>query len=408
MPLARIFTAFGVLLPILLLLCSSPSCHGATSHNISAILATYPDFTEFSGALTSTGIAAEIDDRTTITVLAVDNDVMAQLQARRLQEDDLRRAISLQVLLDYFDDNKLQLLQGGSTQVATLYQASGQAPGSAGILNLTVLRDGHVAFAQSGSSDAPPAVFYHKSVVESPYDIAVLQVSALISYPAAGAHAPAPAPAPAITPDASPGFTTLLSKNGCGGFAGLVAATPDAAATYRSRNSAGSGLTVFCPADDAVAAFLPTFNNLTVDGQIALLLYHGVPAYVKWLKAIVNVVVPTLATEGAKSYYNLTVRADGDTVMLSAAAAQSAAKVTKTALDMAPLAVYLVDAVLLPWGPSNNSDGRTAPAPAPAPARVATAPVLALMPASAPASGRRPSLPPKEAPEPSPNPVPTA
>ncbi|KAL6596568.1 hypothetical protein ACP70R_047211 [Stipagrostis hirtigluma subsp. patula] len=404
MPLARFFTASGVLLPLLLLLSASPPCHGATSTSISDILAAYPEFSEFSGALTSTGLAAEIDRRNTITVLAVDNAVMDQLQARHLQQDDLRRAISLQVLLDYFDDSKLHSLQGNFTQATSLYQASGQAPGSAGIVNITVLGGGRVAFVQSGSSDAPPAVFYQKSVKETPYNISVLQVSALISYPAAGAQAPAPALAP--TADAAAGFTHLLSKNGCGSFAGLVAATPDAAATYG--RDAGSGLTVFCPADNAVAAFMPTFKNLTVDGQIALLLYHGSPAHYskQSLKTMINADVPTLAMDGSKSY-NLTIRADGDTVKLSSSAPQSEAKVIKTAVDKAPLAVYLIDAVLLPAGDlSNSSRSRPAPSPAPAPATArggAPAPVLAPTPASAPTPSRRPALPPKEAPEPSPD-----
>ncbi|KAL6596569.1 hypothetical protein ACP70R_047212 [Stipagrostis hirtigluma subsp. patula] len=323
MPLARIFIASGVLLPVLLLLRASPPCHGATSRSILAILAPYPDFTQFSGALASTGIAAEIDDHTSITVLAVDNAVMEQLQEPRLQHDDLRRAMSLQVLLEYFDDSNLQHLQGGFMQVASLYQAA---------VNITVLRGGHLAFAQSGGhSAAPPAVIYQRSVVESPYDIAVLQVSALISYPAAG-------------------FTHLLSKNGCGGFAGVVAATPDAAATYG--RDAGAGLTVFCPHDNAVAAFMPTFNNLTGDGQTALLLYHGVAAhYSEQSLKRVNGAVRTLVTDGSKSY-NLTIQADGDTVKLSATA-KSAAKVTKAAVDKAPLAVYLIDAVLFPGELSN-------------------------------------------------------
>ncbi|KAL6909637.1 hypothetical protein ACP4OV_001296 [Aristida adscensionis] len=419
MSLAGILAASGV---VLLLLFAPPSCHGATSHNISAILAAYPGFAEFSGALTSTGLAAEIDRRTTITVLAVDDAVMAQLRARRPQPDDFHRAISLHVLLDYYDDAKLHDINGGFAQVTSLYQASGKAPASAGIVNVTVERGGRVAFAQStAASDAPAAVFYQKSVKESPYDIAVLQVSALISYPAAAAPAAAPAPAPA--PGAAATFTEILSKNGCGEFAALVAATADAAATYGRRAFAGAGdgdgLTVFCPADKAVAGFKPTFKNLTADGQAALLLYHGVAAHYseRSLKAI-NGDVSTLASEGAM-IYNLTVRADGDTVKLSSSTApQSAARVTKTAVDKGPLAVYLIDAVLLPGDLPNNTKSRTAAAPSPAPASAPApghlhpapitaaptpAPVAAPAPASAPTPRRPPVPPPKEAPVPSPD-----
>ncbi|KAM3364891.1 hypothetical protein ACQJBY_014949 [Aegilops geniculata] len=65
----------------------------------------------------------------------------------------------------------------------------------------------------------------------------------------------------------------ILSKNGCGAFAGLVAATAGVGQVLREQSDAG--LTVFCPGDDAVAAFLPRFSNLTADRQASLLLYHG-------------------------------------------------------------------------------------------------------------------------------------
>ncbi|XP_062230050.1 fasciclin-like arabinogalactan protein 1 [Phragmites australis] len=417
MPLAEVVTASTVLLPLLLVLSASPLCHGASGHNITAILAAHPNFTEFSGALSRTGVAAEIDRRTTITVLAVDNVVMAQLQARRLKPDDFLLVISLQILLDYFDAAKLGSLQGGFAQVTSLYQASGKAPGSDGILNITTHPGGRVTFAQSGPSDAPPPAFYQKYIQETPYDIAVLQVSALISSRAAEAQAPAP------PPDAALRLTDLLSKNGCGGFACLLAATADAAATYDRSIGAGHGLTVFCPEDKAVSAFNPTFKNLTADGQLALLLYHGVAVHYseQSLKEI-NGDVNTLSTEGGKNY-SLTIRADGETVKLSSTA-PSTARVIKTVLDKAPLAVYLIDALLLPRELINNGQGRTAPSPAPVaapahaptlnpvpvlapPAPAATLPPVPVLappaPSPVPTPSRRPVPPPEHAPAPSPD-----
>ncbi|RCV21263.1 hypothetical protein SETIT_4G125100v2 [Setaria italica] len=398
MRLAGILSASTVLLPLLLVLGASPPCHGASGHNITDILAAHPDFTEFSAALTSTGAAAEINNRTTITVLAVDNDVMSQLKAQQLQPRDLERVIYLHCLLDYFDATKLGSIRGGFVQATSLYQATGKAQGGEGMVNVTMFRGGRVAFALSGTSNVPPAAFYQKSIKEEPYQIAVLQVSAPIWSPAPVAGAQAPAPEPP-----APGLADLLSKNGCGGFASLLAATADAAAKFERSAGGGGGLTVFCPDDKAVTAFDATFKNLSADGQLAVLLYHGVAAHysAQSLKTI-NGDVNTLATDGSKGYkYNLTVRADGDTVELSSAS-QSAAKVTKTVVDKGPLAVYLIDAVLLPSELFNASHGRTAPAPAPA-----SSPAHAPPPAPAPASSPAHATPPAPVPASSPAQAPT-
>uniref|UniRef100_A0ACD5ULI4 Uncharacterized protein n=1 Tax=Avena sativa TaxID=4498 RepID=A0ACD5ULI4_AVESA len=78
--------------------------------------------------------------------------------------------------------------------------------------------------------------------------------------------------------DAWQGFVDLLSKNGCGGFAGLLSTTPNAGEIFQERLVSGGGLTVFCPDDKAVAAFDPTFRRLAVADRVAVLLYHGMAA----------------------------------------------------------------------------------------------------------------------------------
>lgn len=87
----------------------------------------------------------------------------------------------------------------------------------------------------------------------------------------------------------------ILSDKGCGAFAGLVAATagvgevfrffvekevetPGVVHVFREKSAGDVGLTIFCPDDEAVAAFVPRFKNLSADAQVALLLYHGLPA----------------------------------------------------------------------------------------------------------------------------------
>ncbi|KAL6912204.1 hypothetical protein ACP4OV_001009 [Aristida adscensionis] len=325
---------------VALLLCASaPPCRA--THNITAILSGRRDLAEFSRTLAATGLADDIDGRNTITVLAVDDAHMAPLKARGLPRESLRHVLSLHVLVDYYDDAKLHRLPGGSADVSTLFQASGDAPGSAGMVTIAERRGGRVAFSPQDARDA--AVFYVRSVHQAPYNISVLQVSGVISSPAAEA--------PSSPESSRPNLSDVMSRNGCGRFAGLVAATADAAATYDKR--AGDALTVFCPADSAVEAFEPTFKELSADEQLKLVLHHGAPAHYSMQDLRENKRdVSTLATD------SLVVEHDGDKVRL-VSAAQKAATVVRTLTDAGRLAVHMIDAVLQP----NASAGAPPPAP---------------------------------------------
>ncbi|KAL6858873.1 hypothetical protein ACP4OV_017875 [Aristida adscensionis] len=180
---------------------------------------------------------------------------------------------------------------------------------------------------------------------------------------AAKAKAPAPPPAP-------PNITAAMVKGGCKAFAALVAATPDALSTFQS--AAGGGVTAFCPADDAMRSFMPTYKNLTADGKASLLLFHAVPVYytLRGLKSN-NGVMNTLATDGAARNYNFTVQNEGDQVTIKTAASDEAARVKSTLYDKDPIAVFALDTVL---EPVELFDAVEAPAPAPAPAPAADAP----------------------------------
>ncbi|BAS97266.1 Os06g0285100 [Oryza sativa Japonica Group] len=167
--------------------------------------------------------------------------------------------------------------------------------------------------------------------------------------------------------------------------------------TPRRRWRGGGGFTVFCPADDAVAAFIPAFRGLTADAKVALLLYHAVAAHFseEALKAI-NGEVNTLATDGGGGgkVLNLTIEEDDDgagaTVKLSSSSG-NVARVTKTIQDADPHAVYLIDAVLMPLDVVVNvSSGGGAAAPSPAPVT---------SPAPAPAQATNPSPSPDSKPD---------
>ncbi|KAM0853676.1 hypothetical protein ACQ4PT_050909 [Festuca glaucescens] len=149
----------------------------------------------------------------------------------------------------------------------------------------------------------------------------------------------------------------IMSTSGCGRFAALVAATPNASDVFQQRLVAGGdgagGLSLFCPDDKAVAAFEPTFRALADSDRVAVLLHHGaaglyVPAR---LAGFAWVGVPTLAVDDAATdeMQTVLVRECCDTMRLSSMWPRAGlATVTKTVSSVeAPLVLYIVDAVLL-------------------------------------------------------------
>ncbi|OEL13359.1 Fasciclin-like arabinogalactan protein 1 [Dichanthelium oligosanthes] len=204
--------------------------------------------------------------------------------------------------------------------------------------------------------------------------LAVLLLALAASPGLAGAATTAAAKAPAA-PVAPPNVTAEMAKGGCKAFADLIAASPDASSTYQS--AVEGGMTVFCPSDDAVRAFLPKYKNLTADAQASLLLFHAVPVHYSLggLKSN-NGPMNTLATDGAARSYNFTLQNQGDVVTIkTAASARGApARVKSTALDRDPLAIYVIDAVV---EPVELFKPAPAPAPAPTPAPAADAPKAA-------------------------------
>ncbi|TKY47035.1 Fasciclin arabinogalactan protein 1 [Spatholobus suberectus] len=337
--------ALAAFLLLLLLLASTPS----DAHNITRILAQHPEFSTFNHYLTLTHLAPEINAKTTITVCAVDNAAMSSLLAKHPSIYTVKNILALHVLLDYFGAKKLHQITNGTALAATLYQATGSAPGSAGFVNITDLRGGKVGFGAEDNDGTLSASFV-KSVEEIPYNISVIQISNLL--PSAAAEAPAPAPS-------RQNLTSIMSRHGCKVFADALSASPDALSTYT--DSLDGGLTVFCPVDDAFKKFLPKYKNLTASAKSELLLFHGVPVYMSlsMLKSN-NGLQNTLATDGANKF-DFTVQNDGEEVTLKTKA--TTAKITDTLVDEQPLAIFAISKVLEPKELFKSE----APAPAPAP-----------------------------------------
>ncbi|KAI3457675.1 hypothetical protein Pfo_014338 [Paulownia fortunei] len=317
------------LLPLLLLL--SATTH---AHNITRILAKHPDFSTFNHYLSTTHLAGEINRRRTITVCAVDNAAMNDLLAKHFSLYTIKNILSLHIFADYFGSKKLHQITKGSTTTSSLFQATGEAAGTSGYVNITDMKGGKVGFSPVDSEADRPLATYVKSIEELPYNISVIQISHILSSPEAEA------------PTASPtdlNLTSLMAKQGCKAFSDLITAQ---GAEDTFTQSVEGGLTIFCPSDETLKSFMPRYKNLTADGKTSLLLYHGVPLYnsLGMLRSS-NGLMNTLATEGAKKY-DFTVQNDGDDVKLETKVVTATIK--GTLIDEDPLAVYKIDKVLLP------------------------------------------------------------
>uniref|UniRef100_A0A2N9IG52 FAS1 domain-containing protein n=1 Tax=Fagus sylvatica TaxID=28930 RepID=A0A2N9IG52_FAGSY len=317
-------------LPLLLLFLLPSSSH---AHNITQILGQHPEFSTFNHYLTITHLASEINRRLTITVLAVDNAAMASLLSKHLSVYTIKNVLSLHVLVDYFGSKKLHQITNGTALTATMFQATGAAPGSSGYVNITDLKAGKVGFGTEDNGGKLNAV-YVKSVKEIPYNVSILQISQVLT----SAEAEAPTPGPSQL-----NLTAILSKQGCKAFADLLTAS---GADKTFEENIDGGLTVFCPTDTIINGFMPKYKNLTAPQKVSLLLYHGIPVYqsIQTLKSS-NGIMNTLATDGANKY-DFTVQNDGEELTLKTKVIT--AKVTGTLKDQEPLVVYKIDKVLLP------------------------------------------------------------
>lgn len=314
----------------LLLISLLPTLHG---HNITRILAKHPEFSTFNHYLTLTHLAGEINRRETITVCAVNNAAMSELLSRGLPLYTLKNVLSLHVFADYFGRKKLHQITHGSTLTATMFQATGEAPGTSGYVKITDGKGGKVTFTPEDNNDKNSATFI-KSIHEMPYNISVIQISNVFH----STEAEAPTVAPSQI-----NVTTLMAKQGCKAFSDLVLSS---GASDVFHQSIEGGLTVFCPSDGAVKGFMPKYKNLTKSGKTEIILFHGIPIYssLQTLKSE-NGLMNTLATAGDDKY-DFTVQSDGEDVKLDTRVVT--AKITATLVDEEPVILYKIDKVLLP------------------------------------------------------------
>ncbi|KAK8997250.1 hypothetical protein V6N11_020734 [Hibiscus sabdariffa] len=275
----------------------------SNAHNITLLLEKHPSLSTFNQYLTLTHLAPEINRRATITVLALDNAAMSSVLAKSPSILTVKSLLAFHVLLDYFDAQKLHQIGNGTALVATMFQATGAAPGASGLVNITDFKGGKVGFGpedNGGNLDS----FFVKSVEEIPYNISVIQISKAL--PSAVAEAPTPGPTDL-------NITDIMSAGGCKVFADTLLANPEAMGTYE--DNVNGGMTVFCPLDGPFKVFLPKYKNLTASKKESFLEFFGVPVYqsMSMLKSN-NGLMNTLASDGAGNF-TFTVQNEGEDVV---------------------------------------------------------------------------------------------
>ncbi|KAD6453192.1 hypothetical protein R6Q59_014951 [Mikania micrantha] len=295
----------------------------------------FPAYSEFNNYLTETKLNDEINSRQPVTVLVFNNSLVKEF----LSDEPLsvvKVALSIHILLDYFDKQKLMAINDGSTITTTLYQTTGNAVGGTGHVNITDLVGNKVGFGSDANGSRLDAL-YERSLKQIPYNISIMEISSPIIAPGILKSSPA-----ALDVN----FTSLLEEAGCKTFAKMIS---DAGVLEIYQTVEPRGLTLFAPTDAAFKApGLPDFNNLTNAEVDSLLLYHAIACYVPKVSLMTEKnPIRTLASNEINGFY-LTVRSKGDSVMIDSG--MDASRVESTVLDSVPISILKIDQVLFPAG----------------------------------------------------------
>ncbi|GFZ18013.1 fasciclin-like arabinogalactan family protein [Actinidia rufa] len=314
--------------------------------NITTLLSPYPDLSDFSALLTTTAVAADLTQRSSLTLLAVPNSFLrsssVDLTARHR---DLPDVLRYHVLLEYISSSDLRRVTASGKLITTLFQTTGRATSDFGSVNIT--RDpatGAVVVRSPAAAAAPSNATVLSLIKTIPYNLTILSVNSLL----------VPFGFDLTASETRPSLGLNITKALIDGHNFNVAASMLAAsgvADEFEQDEGGAGITMFVPTDDAFSDLPATanFQSLPADDKVVVLKFHVLHSYYPLgsLESIVNPVQPTLATEvmGAGKF-TLNISRVNDSVGIDTGIVQ--ASVTQTVLDQNPVAIFGVSKVLLP------------------------------------------------------------
>ncbi|PIN24372.1 hypothetical protein CDL12_02905 [Handroanthus impetiginosus] len=326
-------------LTLLSLLLSCPLL--VSSLNITDLLSSYPDLSEFSSLLATTAVATDLSSRSSVTLLTVPNAYLrtADVENRR-SSPSLPDVLRYHVLLEYLSLSDLRLIPPTGKLVTTLFQTTGRAAANSGPVNITYDSSSATVTFRSPASNATLL----SPIKTLPYNISILSLNSLLI----------PYNLDLMASETRPPLDLNITKALIDGHNFNVAASMLAASGVVSEfeaDEAGAGITVFVPTDEAFAD-LPSsvkLQSLPADKKAVVLRCHVLHSYypLGTLEAIVNPIYPTLATEqnGAGSFTVNISRVNGS-VAIDTGIVQ--ASVTQTVFDQNPVAIFGVSKVLLP------------------------------------------------------------
>ncbi|CAI0438772.1 unnamed protein product [Linum tenue] len=185
---------------VCLLSISSASAAGG-SFNITETLAKYSDYNQFNQLLSQTGLADDINNLGTATVLVVNDGGAGSISGQSKQV--IKNTLMLNVIMDYLDSNKIKSWKRRSVTFTTMYQRTGEASGDQGQINITKSDNNQVQFG-NGGADAQLTATMQK-VVTAVSPLSVIEISNLIQpqwiyNKKASSPKKAPSPSPSDAP----------------------------------------------------------------------------------------------------------------------------------------------------------------------------------------------------------------
>ena len=355
-PVSRL--ALGVLILLAALPCP------AAGVNVTAVLAGFPDFSDFARLLASSPVAGELAGRSSLTLLAVPNANLPRSPSAfaAVSGADLADLLRYHVLLEYLSPSDLARLPVSGKLVTTLFQTTGRAPSDLGAVNLTAVGNSTVVVRSLAPFPGSNATVLG-AVTKEPYNLSVLAVGGLIVPSGFDLAASESRPPPAVN------ITRVLTDARGFNVAASMLEASGVAEDFEA-DERGAGITLFVPTDDAFADLPATdrLQSLPADRKAVVLRFHGLHSYYPLgsLESIVNPVQPTLATECTQAgRFTLNITRFNGSVAIDTGVVQ--ATITRTVFDQNPVAVFAVSKVLLPkemFGRGDADSAGTAATPA--------------------------------------------
>ncbi|KAH0663375.1 fasciclin-like arabinogalactan protein 4 [Solanum tuberosum] len=326
----------------------------STSHlpifaiNITNLLSSYPEISDFANLLATTSVAADLTQRSYLTLLVVPNTFLRSSDllnnrsppSSSSSSSNLGDVLRYHVLLEYFSWSDLRLIPPTGKLVTTLFQTTGRAPNNFGSVNITRNVNSNSVTIHSPTTNAT-ILGLLKTL---PYNISVFKVDSLL----------VPNGFDLMASETRPPLGLNITKTLIDAHNFNVAASMLTASGVEEefeRDEGGAGLTLFVPTDEAFSDMSSSmkFQSLPAEKKAVVLRFHVLHSYYPLgsLESIVNPVQPTLATEqnGAGSFTLNISRVNGS-VGINTGIVQ--ASVTQTVFDQNPVAIFGVSKVLLP------------------------------------------------------------